>query len=169
MGLTITAYCGLDEIETPRFDSNGDPLDTFAVRFYGAPRFPDHADGIDTGLIYRYTNSYEFYAGSYAIFHIWREQLAKLAGYPAITLPGRRGVWHENGAIDAGAGPFYELIHFSATMGTIGPRLSRKLADDFSRFMHAVDAAEDGTFALLYRNWFQAFMLARLSGAVQFH
>lgn len=78
-------------------------------------------------------------------------------------------MWHENGAIDAGAGPFYELIHFSATMGTIGPRLSRKLADDFSRFMHAVDAAEDGTFALLYRNWFQAFMLARLSGAVQFH
>ncbi|WP_232457999.1 hypothetical protein [Burkholderia ubonensis] len=61
MGLTITAYCGLDEIDEPRFDSNGDPL---AVRFYGAPRFPDHADGIDTGLIYRYTNSYEFYAGS---------------------------------------------------------------------------------------------------------
>ncbi|MEX3629515.1 MAG: hypothetical protein VB138_08535 [Burkholderia sp.] len=169
MGLTIMAYCGLIDVEEPRFDGNGDPLDPFTVRFYGAPRFPDHADWLDTGLIYRYTNSYEFYVGSYAIFHIWREQLAKLAGYPAIALPGCRSVWHENGATAAGAGPFYELIYFSATMGTIGTRLSRKLAADFSRFMHVVDAAQDGTFALLSRNWFQAFTLASLSGAVQFH
>lgn len=169
MGLTITAYCGLQEIDMPRLDSNGDPLDTFAVRFYGAPRFPHHADGLDTGPTYQYRNAYEFYAGSYTLFHIWREQLAKLAGYPAIAMQGRRGVWYENGAIKTGSGAFYELIHFSATMGTIGPKVSRKLADDFARFMGEVDAAEDGTFALLYRNWFQAFTLASLGGAVKFN
>lgn len=168
MGLTITAYCRLQAIDMPRLDGSGDPLDTFAVRFYDAPRFPHHAEGLDTGLTYEYRNAYEFYAGSYAHFHVWREQLAKLAGYPEIAMPGRRGVWCENVAIKAGSGPFYELIHFSATMGTIGPKVSRKLADDFACFMGEVDAAEKGTFARLYRNWFQAFTLASLDGAVKF-
>lgn len=173
MGLTITAYCGLEVIERPRLDSSADPLDTFAVRFYSALHFPAHEEGIHTAQIYRYSNSYEFEAGSYILYHVWREQLAKLAGYPAIAVPGGRGaaqrMSHERGAIAAGPGPFHELIHFSATHGTIGPKVSRKLAGDFSRFMCAVDVAQDRTFARLFVQWFRAFELASHSGAVKFH
>lgn len=173
MGLTITAYCGLEQILSPRLDSSADPVDTFAVRFYDAPRFLGHSEGINTARIYRYANSYEFAAGSYGMYRIWREQLARLAGYPAVDEPGSRSESgrrsHECGAIAAGAGPFYELIHFPATHGTIGPKVSGKLAEDFSRFMCAVDVADDRTFALFYVQWFHAFTLASHSGAVQFH
>ena len=44
---------------------------------------------------------------------------------------------------------------------------SAKLADDFSRFIGAIDADLDHLFAELYRNWYFAFCLAENCGAVQ--
>ncbi|WP_306427054.1 hypothetical protein [Burkholderia sp. HI2500] len=168
MGLTITAYCGLEALDAPRLDGNREPVDVFTVRLYWAPRFPQRADGLDIARVFRYRNAFEFAVGTYITHEIFREQLAELANYPAIPMGGKK-ICHTNGAIAESSGPFKELIDFSTTMGTIGPRTARKLADDFSRFMHLVDAERNPLFAELYRNWYVAFALAQHDGAVRFH
>ncbi|WP_410199503.1 hypothetical protein [Burkholderia cenocepacia] len=168
MGLTITAYCGLEAIDAPRLDDNREPVDVYTVRFYWAPRFPQRADGLDISEVFRYRNAFEFEVGTYITHEIFREQLAELANYPAIPLSGKK-ICHTNGAIAELEGPFKELIDFSTTMGTIGPRTARKLANDFSRFMHLVDGERNPLFAELYRNWYVAFALAQHDGAVRFH
>lgn len=54
MGLTITAYCGLEAIDAPRLDDSREPVDVYMVRFYWAPRFPQRADGLDISRVFRY-------------------------------------------------------------------------------------------------------------------
>ncbi len=166
MNLTISAYAGLEQLDDPRVDATGAPLDVFCVRLDAAPRFPHYAADLDMQRVYRYRNAFEFSAGTYVMHDIFREQLAELANYPAIPLAGAR-ICHTNGAIAEPAGPFKELIDFSITAGTIGPRLCAKLVDDFGRFMGRVDAERDHLFAELYRNWYFALCLAENDGAVQ--
>lgn len=166
MRLIVSAYSGLEQLDHPRTNHNREPVDVFCVRLDGAPRFPHRADNLDMARIYRYRNSFEFSAGTYVMHDIFRERLAAIANYPAIPIGASR-ICHTNGAIAEEAGPFKELIDFSITSGTIGPRTSAKLADDFSRFIGAIDADHDHLFAELYRNWYFAFCLAEHCGAVQ--
>ncbi|RQU99040.1 hypothetical protein DF047_35785 [Burkholderia cenocepacia] len=166
MQLIVSAYSGLEQLDHPRTNENGDPVDVFCVRLDAAARFPHRASDLDMARIYRYRNSFEFSAGTYVMHDIFRERLAELADYPAISIGAAR-ICHTNGAIAAKDGPFKELIDFSITSGTLGSRTSAKLADDFSQFLGAIDADCDHLFAELYRNWYFAFCLAENCGAVQ--
>ncbi|MET3631909.1 hypothetical protein [Burkholderia sp. 572] len=166
MRLIVSAYSGLEQLDHPRTNENGDPVDVFCVRLDAAARFPRRASDLDMACIYRYRNSFEFGAGTYVMHDIFRERLAEIANYPAISIGASR-ICHTNGAIAEASGPFKELIDFSITSGTIGPRACAKLADDFSRLIGAVDAEHDHLFAELYRNWYFAFCLAEHNGAVQ--
>lgn len=166
MQLIVSAYTCLVQLDDPRVDKKGDPLDMGCVRFGAAARYPHLADGLKLDRIYRYRNAFEFSTGTYIMHDIFRERLAKMAHYPAISI-GTSRISHTNGAIAASGGPFKELIDFSTTSGTFGPMSSAKLADDFRVFNGSVDAQHDPMFAELYRNWFFAFTLAEGDGAVQ--
>ncbi|WP_186166164.1 hypothetical protein [Burkholderia gladioli] len=166
MQLFVSAYAGLARLDNLPVDEKGDSIDRYRVRFAAAPRHLHRADALRLDRIYRYHNSFEFSPGTYATHDVFRERLAKLAGYPEISF-GASWCSRTIGAIAASGGLFKELIDFSITSGTIGPKTSAKLADDFRVFIGAVDAQEDPLFAELYRNWFFAFSLAANNGAVQ--
>ncbi|AEA65444.1 hypothetical protein [Burkholderia gladioli] len=166
MQLIVSAYAGLVQLPEPRLNQKGDPIDPCCVRFDAAPRYPQRADALNLGPIYQYHNAFAFSSGTYVMHDIFRERLAEIADYPAISIGASR-VNHTNGAIAASGGLFKELIDFSITSGTIGPTTCAKLADDFRLFIGAIDVQHDELFAELYRNWFFAFSLAANNGAVQ--
>jgi hypothetical protein len=169
MGLDVTAYRKLRKIETQMFDADGRP--DHGTRLRINPHFPDRAEGIEDGAVYDYEDSIDFRAGSYGGYNAWREQLAKLVGYPltehrdhggAIVMRHAASCW--NGA----TGPFSELINFADNDGVIGPVVSKKLAADFARFEQQAKATATW-FAESYGLWKRAFEMAADGGAVEFH
>jgi len=171
MGLDITAYSGLTKIENPARDQYGD-LRGSVVTFFANASFPGREEGVDANAVYSYSNSFEFRAGSYSGYNAWREWLAQIAGYPAIKCNrwnGRTEMRHDAAASAAGAGPFYELLHFSDCEGVIGHVVSAKLAKDFAEFQAKADAAEQGYLKESYAKWRKAFEIAANNGAVKFH
>lgn len=172
MGLDITAYKGLEKVENPEVDGDGCPSNGDETRFYSNPDFPGRSEGIEHGAVYKFADSFGFMAGAYSSYNNWREQLAKLAGYPALqSSVGYRldALRHDEGAWQAGSGPFYELINFSDCEGTIGPVVSAKLAKDFADFQEKADQSGGDDFRMKYSNWRKAFEMAAENGAVDFH
>ncbi len=165
MGLDITAYKQLKPCDKPPGADDGDyDYDRF-FRSNPNPNFP----GRDVGLIgewFEYRGEAEsrhsFRAGSYSGYNKWRDWLAKLAGYG-----------HSAGAWTATSGPFFELIDFSDSEGTIGPVVSAKLAKDFAEWDERAkaDARKEKFewFYVLYCDWRLAFEMAADGGAVDFH
>lgn len=173
MGLDATAYSQLTKIENPELDEDG-YFDGDGVQFYDNADFPGRIEGIEgKPTVYAYSEAIECYSGGYGGYSGWREELAKLAGYPAAAV--KRAIFlpeelrHDHGATLAGAGPFYELIYFSDCDGTIGPVISAKLAKDFAGLQEAADAHPDPIFRARYGDWRTGFELAANGGAVKFH
>ena len=165
MGLDITAASKLELIPDAPAD-----LDGFHVGS-NPDEFADRADGLKPGF-YRCGKTLNFRAGSYSGYNAWRELLAKLAGYPErVHLSGYKPPekLHAAGAWEATEGPFWELINFSDCEGTIGPKTSAKLAQDFAEHQAAADAHPAEWFRDLYRTWRLAFTMAAQGGAVDFH
>jgi hypothetical protein len=134
--------------------------------------YPERANGLPSGPVHGEV-VFGFRAGSYSGYNEWREQLAKLAGYPAVL---HRSSWekeqrarHAAGAWAATEGPFWELINFSDCEGTIGPRVAFKLAKDFAEWQERADAIDDDYFKSKYAEWRRAFETAQDFGAVDFH
>lgn len=172
MGLDATAYGQLVKIENPQLDEDG-YFDGDGVQFYENTDFPGRMEGIEgRPTAYLCGEVLDCFSGGYGGYNGWREELAKLAGYPAA--PVRRGELfpveqrHDHGAFLAGAGPFYELIYFTDCDGTIGPVVSAKLAKDFAEFQSAADAHPNPIFRTRYADWRAGFELAAQGGAVKF-
>lgn len=106
-----------------------------------------------------------------------------MAGYPEASeeIQGvfggtRTRTGHDVGAWHSGGGPFFELIHFSDCEGTIGPVVSKKLAEDFAKYQKAADSfigthddgKPGGYFAEIYAEFRKAFETASNNGAVDF-
>ncbi len=170
MGLDITAYKKLSKVESPVFDGDGQPEE--GVRFYAEANFLAQAEGIEDRTVYLYGAAHRFRAGSYGGYNAWREELAKLAGYPQTP---HRSRWSKEtemlcaAAVWNGAkGPFAELIDFSDCEGVIGPVVAKKLAADFAEFQPKADAIGD-YFLERYNHWRKAFEMAADNGAVDFH
>lgn len=173
MGLDITAYSKLEQVDDAVFDEDadetidrvtGEKIDAFLPCVN--PDFPTRADNLVDRGAYRVTgNPLSFRAGSYGGYNLWRDELAALAGFP--DSGAKRG--HAESAWKAASGPFYELINFSDCEGTIGPLTSAKLARDFAEYQAKADAHPDAYFRELYRMWRKAFELAANDGAVDFH
>lgn len=161
MGLDITAHTGLTKAE------GGD-----LVLRPNIGEFAGREDGVEIGCAYRAAASFDFRAGSYGGYNAWREQLAKLAGYPPTERRGYDGKIEMRCAAacwNGATGPFSELINFADNEGTIGPAVARKLAADFAQFEKQAKAAHDGWFSDRYRDWKRAFEMAADGGAVEFH
>ncbi|GGP21625.1 hypothetical protein [Silvimonas iriomotensis] len=167
MGLDIFAYKALHAVKKRSDDDDGDEL----IAFYKNPDFAGRADDIDESSLYEAQDSVEFRAGSYSWYNWWREQLARIAGYPAVAAPGgqSQAPSHAQGAWNATSGPFWELIHFSDAEGVIGTAISRKLAADFAAFEHKARywCPTDDWYAL-YLEWKKAFEYGAANGAVVF-
>lgn len=178
MGLDITAYSNLKKVDIV-FNQDGEPIDPVTRKIfegdYFQPRgngyFDDRADGIDFTSVYLYDKFIGFRAGSYGYYNRWREELAKLSGWPLSSYEEYGKMWPSYAAStwDANSGPFCELIHFSDCEGAIGAITSAKLARDFEKFQEAANAHEDECFSKKYREWRAAFELAANNGAVSFH
>jgi len=166
MGLDITAYSDLQETDSwvpqgetlpPGYVMFSRAVVGFSNRFSGAPR----AAGIKGNVVYSCRVKLAFGCGSYGGYNLWRNKLARAAGYPSA---------HE--VYEAGTrGPFTELLNFADNEGVLGGAVCAKLGADFAahetRILRAV--ANDGDFARLYRLWRKAFELAGADGAVEFH
>lgn len=173
MGLDITAYRQLQLAESPELDDDGYPTGD-AVKLYVNSNFADRAEGIRDKGVYEFADSMDFRAGSYGGYSAWREELAKLAGYPLTdheAYGGHIEKRHAAGAWAATEGPFWELINFSDCEGVIGPTVAAKLARDFAEWDDRAKArgAALPFFYEKYQEWHKAMEMAADGGAVDFH
>lgn len=175
MGLDISAYRDIKKVDCI-FDEDGDAIDPitcepvhYAVRVYVNPDFPGRAEGVEDRVCY----VGEYGGGSsagYGAYNAWRNELAKLAGYPETRRVsyGVSEMRYDSGAWAATAGPFWELISFSDCEGTIGPVVSAKLSRDFADFDDRAKAI-GGHFYDRYQEFLEAFKAAANNGLVIFN
>ena len=175
MGLDVSAYSQMKKIDC-LFNADGEPVDPVTretiydyVETDHAPHHPGRVNEFEDGACYAYGDSDELSAGGYGRYNDWRNDLAKLAGYPL-------GQYKEDGTMrdsycvacwNGAPGPFSELINFSDCEGVIGTKVSRKLAADFAAFQSAADNV-GGCFAGKYAEWRRLFELASDAGCVRF-
>ncbi len=177
MGLDITAYKNLRQFNA-QYDNENDEvlnLDTNEVvgwrdHFLSCvhSEYTDRAKDIADGAYFFFEKVTKFRAGSYGGYNDWREQLAKLAGYPSVNGEKEPRHAHSNGAWKATEGAFWELISFSDCEGLIGTEVSKKLLNDFINFDSKAQEI-GGNFYELYGYWKEAFEYASENGAVDFH
>lgn len=172
MGLDITYYSRLKLDETVKADDE----DAYATHLvvYDNSDFPGRSAPLVNRGCYTFEDSDGFRAGSYSGYNHWRERLAKLAGYPAVSdLSYSASRTHSAGAWHATSGPFWELINFADNEGTIGTVAATKLAADFVEWDERAKAASEADgepyFYEKYVEWRTAFEAAADGGAVDFH
>lgn len=177
MGLDITAYSKVEKLDA-NVNDNGYPVSNttdeevdYSCVAYVNEHFPHRADDIEDGAVYDCDDSFGFRAGSYSGYSGWREELAKLAGYPAASIEryGEQRFRHDVGAWAASDGPFWEMIMFSDCEGVIGTSVCSKLAKDFADFDGRAKNIGNEWFYNLYQQWHKAFELASNNGFVDFH
>src|SRR5438128_2742642 len=88
------------------------------------PLYPERLDGLPEGFYAFEGESTLFEVGNCNLFHNWRTELSRLALNVEL-----QAIW-DNPEAFAGR-PFFELLHFADNEGAIGPKTSRKLAEDF--------------------------------------
>lgn len=143
--------------------------------------FTDRAAPLMNGCEYAGEFVGGFRAGSYSGYSMWREQLARLAGYPAMNVgvgnaaafdsyaqayPHASAAWMLPTPRDM---PFYPLINFTDCDGVIGSDAARRLAQDFAAHQDVADSHPDEYFRTKYREWRTAFETASDDGAVVLH
>jgi hypothetical protein len=181
MGLDITAYSKLQKLDV-LFDAAGEPadpqtrepLDYAYTKVHVNHDFPGRAEPLEDKACYSYENSMGFRAGSYGGYNGWREQLATLAEYPAVSYapyhPDHATMRRDAAAWQGKADgmPFVELVNFSDCEGVIGSLVAAKLAKDFAEWDERAKAIGGG-FYDRYTHWRQAFEMAADGGCVDFH
>lgn len=130
--------------------------------------------GVEDGRCYEVKGrDYCFNAGSYQDYGIWRNQLCLRAlGFPIEDLWDDPEHWQ--------ASPFFELLYFDHTSGTIGWQACEALSKDFNEFARTLgDLApepldfglgHDGEerFQIYYLRFRKAFELSANAGMVYF-
>lgn len=157
MGLDITAYKNLKLVEKPELDEDGEIVNWDSEWKPGASmewsekHFSGRGEGVNPNSVYTWEDSFGFRAGSYSGYGWWRRQLGQFAK----------------------GDDFQELINFADNEGVIGPIVSKKLANDFSKNLEeAIEFAahlESEDWLELYNLWHRAFEIASENGAVDFH
>lgn len=184
MGLDISAYKRVTKLDCV-FDADGEPIDPntregldYDCQPYINHDFPGRADDVENRAVYLAEESMGFSAGGYGGYNAWRDELAKMAGYPAIAVDryntGNVQMRHDYGAFESTSGPFWETINFSDCEGVIGASVSAKLAKDFAEWderakQYGESMQQPNWFYEKYQEWRAAFEMAADGGMVQFH
>jgi hypothetical protein len=176
MGLDIHAYKKITKIDTV-FDSYGDPIDPITrapiengTQLHVNGDFPKRAKSIESGAVYLFEDDFHFRAGSYGGYNVWRDNLARIAGWPLGSYEKYNIKFdsHAASAWGAESGPFWELICFSDCEGCIDAEISGKLAKDFGAFHEKAKMYGDQFFLATFENFKKAFETASKCGAVKF-
>lgn len=178
MGLDVTAYrkitkidCVFNADEEPIDPVTREPLEFDYARACVNPDYPARADEIEHKALYRYEEGDGFWSGGYGRYNQWRDDLAKMAGWPQGKYEQYGQSWNSYAASawQATEGPFWELINFSDCEGVIGPVTSAKLAKDFADYQEKAEALQAPGFLERYNEWRQCFEMAADGGMVRFH
>lgn len=174
MGLDIRAFNGLKKCQIQTEEayekynncSNLIPKDSIFEQSSGLSGY------------YLYTGEYlTFRAGPYSSYGKWRNMLGEMLGYESLEK-----LWdsisrdvvigemlEEKSSINS---PFIELLCFSDCEGFIGPKVSRKLYDDFVEYrQRAFDysaSKKNSDWLSLYDDFLKAFKIASNNGCVEF-
>ncbi|MDN5505367.1 MAG: hypothetical protein L0H10_16360 [Comamonas sp.] len=176
MGLDVTAYKKLSKLDA-LFDSDGDPVNPITrepfenyFRAKANNDFPGRDEGLEAGAIYSYEARMGGWSSGYGRYNSWRNELAKLAGYPLGSYKQYGKDWPSycSECWNGRQGPFSELINFTDCDGVIGPVVAAKLAKDFAEFDSKAQAI-DSDFYEKYAEWREVFEFAADNGAVDFH
>lgn len=140
MGLDISAYSNIKLIKKMVLDKNGYKIEPKRVNRFVCldvlDDFKERADGIASGF-YTYTNRYSYRFGSYSLYNVWREELAKLFGYgdsggSISDFFIEKELFATGDAVENHTeGPFWELINFSDCDGFFGYKCCAKIWSDF--------------------------------------
>lgn len=182
MGLDITAYRGLKKLDVV-FDFDGEPINPKTresiddyVKVYVNGDFPGRAEGLEDRAIYSYEEAEACYSSGYGSYNVWRNALARMAGYPLTKYKTGFGGTNESHAAacwDPGGatGPFSELINFTDCDGTIGPVVAAKLLRDFEEWEERAKALSDAPpyFFERYAGLLSGLRLAAAGGCLRFH
>lgn len=172
MGLDISVVANLSPLERQPTDDEEEEFYRKYVRIFRHDYFQEQADDLQTGF---YEGEYitSFRAGSYSGYNQWREQLARMALGVEPDV-----IWANPEAYKGQA--FFELINFADCEGTIGPKTSKKLYQDFLTFDEMAKQGyeperkgvfiEQNWFYDKYKEWMEAFQIASTqNGAILFH
>lgn len=166
MGVDITAYPRLTKA-----DATASRYDAGVFMVIANDAFPGRVDPLEDGALYAFdeTQAYEVFSGGYGRYNLWREQLAKFAGYPLTAINDAEDRYMHAGACWQGAtGPFSELINFADNEGTIGPTACAKLSEDFKSHAERAAQESDVAWVRVYRHFMHGFAVAADGGAVEF-
>jgi hypothetical protein len=173
MGLDITAYKNIKQIK--KLVKEDDNYNENYTTFYVNPAFPDSARSINSKHYYKCQSHISLHAGSYGGYNAWRNNLAKMAGYPLTEYDigsNRIESCYAAACWEGATGPFSELINFSDCEGTLDHTVCQKLAKDFADFQEQANQFQsgEGTYWLeKYNKWREVFEFASENGAVEFH
>lgn len=180
MGVDIVALTNIRKVDA-LFDECGDPVNPVtrepydnAWRLYHAPSYSDRADGIEDGKVYEYDASVHHASLSYGAYNIWRDHIARLAGWPKGSYEqyGRNWDSYAASAWDATEGPLWELINFSDCEGVIGPKTSAKIAADLRALTVTEESFEGAVwaphFVKFYNEMVKIFEAAAGNGCVRY-
>ena len=171
MGLDIAVYKLLELVENPELEEDGCLVnEDDVIKLWKHPRFPKQFDDLVDEGVYKYEQLYDFVVGGYPNYTTYRDTLAKLANYKPVIDNDPSSKLHPffYGAHYVKEGPFREQIVFSDCEGVIGSKTSKKLAEDYAKYIDKAAAIGDRFFEI-YLEFKKAFDLARHDGVVKFH
>jgi len=158
MGLDINVYRRLRKVDKPEVDEDGYPVEDDKYWRPGESMkwsesiWKGKGSPLEWDSFYTYDERFDFRAGSYSGYNLWRNLLDKFKGDIA----------------------FQELIDFADNEGVIGSVLSNKLRDDFYKYTdeavtYAKTLGDYGDYFIEnYNDFKKAFEMASDDGAVEF-
>lgn len=191
MTLSVNAYAQLYKIDCV-YNEAGEPIDPNTreeiadyVKLYVNTDFAQSraAPFVNGVYVSKVTESVHFPMG-YPTHRVFREALAKLAGYPAVEwervpdyAPSREMSHFASAWLRAEQTcnlPFYELICFSDCEGTLGTEVCKRLLPEFDRVSAVrgttpVAMPGGGNFWAIFDNWHKAVRVAADGGAITFN
>lgn len=173
MGLCITAYRNAKLVDKPARDERGLIIEdlNLAIVELGNDKWVQ-ADDLVMGQVYKFEKMYSRFNISCSEFGKFRNELARVLGYPAVAgEPERRkylaGAWEQwdNGVQD---GELAALLNFADNQGEIGNKTCRKILSDFEKMsVTQNDLSEEDNERLILL--MATFKHAADGGFVQFH
>jgi hypothetical protein len=126
MGLYIRTYINLKFISSDEEAIDNLRDEPGYAEIHVNPYFPGRADSLQDG-IYSCAEVFEFRAGSYSWYGLFRRALAALGGMEDVESVWKHPKTHEDQ-------PFFELVNFADNDGTLDRSTCSKLADDFAQY-----------------------------------
>jgi hypothetical protein len=136
--LGFKTVAALPSDAAPELDADGFPTDRNITRAYTPTRYPRAMDGLPGGhdedpLEPGFLGSHWYRLGD-AVGSTFNMSSSRLTEY-------RDELMEFSDVFDEHS-PFYDIVHFDASDGMIGPEACKRLAEDFKKYPFVVDQAQ---------------------------